>query len=186
MSCNRGLYRVRKQELIDFADGRVKTITCLAYDQSDGMPSSECNGGTWPAGIKTRDGKLWFPTMGGVAVIDPASIRANTQPPPVVIEVIRVENLSVPVEFMQSAIGASAGPQSAIQIRPGHENFEIQYTALSFINSENLRFKYKLVGADRDWVEAGARRTAYFSHVSPGEYTFKVIAANSDGVWNLA
>ena len=75
-------------------------------------------------------------------------------------------------------------PQSAIRIEPGQENFEIQYTALSFINSENLRFKYKLEGLDHDWVEAGTRRTAYFSHVPPGDYTFKVIAANSDGVWN--
>ena len=68
---------------------------------------------------------------------------------------------------------------------PGQDNFEIQYTALSFINSENLRFKYKLEGVDHDWVDAGTRRTAYYSHASPGEYTFRVIAANSDGVWNL-
>ena len=64
MSCNRGIYRVRKQELNDFAEGRIKAITCLAYNKSDGMPSAECNGGRWPAGVKTRDGKLWFPTHG--------------------------------------------------------------------------------------------------------------------------
>jgi signal transduction histidine kinase len=75
-------------------------------------------------------------------------------------------------------------PRSAIRIEPMQKNFEIQYTALSFINSENLRFKYKLEGLDQDWVEAGTRRTAYFSHAPPGEYTFKVIASNSDGVWN--
>ena len=75
-------------------------------------------------------------------------------------------------------------PQSAIEIRPGQQTFEIEYTALSFINSANLRFKYKLEGLDQDWVEAGTRRTAYFSHVPPGDYTFTVIAANSDGVWN--
>jgi signal transduction histidine kinase/ligand-binding sensor domain-containing protein len=182
MSCNRGIYRVRKQELNDFAEGRLRTITCLAYNKGDGMPSAECNGGRWPAGFKARDGKLWFPTMGGVAVIDPANIRTNTQPPPVVIEEMLINNQSVSLEAWQSAIGA---PQSSIRIERGQENFEIQYTALSFINSENMRFKYKLEGADHDWVEAGARRTAYFSHVSPGEYTFKVIAANSDGVWNL-
>jgi signal transduction histidine kinase/ligand-binding sensor domain-containing protein len=182
MSCNRGVYRVRKQELNDFAEGRIKTITCLAYNKGDGMPSAECNGGRWPAGFKARDGKLWFPTMGGMAVIDPANIRINTQPPPVVIEEMRINNQPVPHEAWQSAIH---NPESAIQIRPGQENFEIQYTALSFINSQNMRFKYNLEGADHDWVEAGARRTAYFSHVSPGEYTFKVIAANSDGVWNL-
>jgi len=181
MSCNRGIYRVRKQELSDFAAGKIKAITCLAYNKSDGMPSAECNGGRWPAGIKTRDGQLWFPTMSGVAVIDPSSIRTNTQPPPVVIEQMRINNQPIPLKAWQSALG---NPRSAIRVEPGQENFEIEYTALSFINSENLRFRYKLEGADHDWVEAGTRRTAYFSHVSPGEYTFKVIAANSDGVWN--
>ena len=182
MSCNRGIYRVRKQELNDFPDGKLKTITCLAYNKNDGMQSTECNGGRWPAGVKTRDGKLWFPTMGGLAMIDPASIKANTQPPPVVIEGMRINNEPVPFDAWDSAIHH---PQSAIRILPQQDNFEIQYAALSFINSENLRFKYKLEGADHDWVEAGARRTAYYSHVSPGEYTFKVLAANADGVWNL-
>lgn len=181
MSCNRGIYRVRKQELLDFADGKTRTLTCLAYNQSDGMPSSECNGGRWPAGVKTRDGKLWFPTMGGVAMIDPSTIKTNTQPPPVVLEELRINNRPVELGLWESAI---RNPQSAISIFPGQDNFEIAYTALSFINSENLRFKYKLEGADADWVDAGTRRTAYFSHLTPGSYTFRVIAANADGVWN--
>jgi signal transduction histidine kinase len=93
----------------------------------------------------------------------------------VVIEAIKIDNEAVAATIWESAL----------QIAPRQENFEIQYTALSFINSENLRFKYKLEGLDHDWVEAGTRRTAYFSHVPPGDYTFKVIAANSDGVWNI-
>ena len=181
MSCNRGIYRVRKQELQDFADGKINAITCLAYNKSDGMPSSECNGGRWPAGVKTRDGKLWFPTMGGLAMIDPAKVKANTQPPPVVLEEMRVNNQPMELESWDSAI---RNPQSVIRILPGQDTFEIAYTALSFINSENLRFKYKLEGADTDWVDAGTRRTAYFSHLTPGNYTFRVIAANADGVWN--
>jgi len=174
MSCNRGIYRVRKQELNDFADGKIKAITSIGYGKSDGMLNAECNGGGWPAGIRARDGKLWFPTMDGVAVIDPATMTTNAQPPPVVIEAIKIDNEAVAATIWESAL----------QIAPRQENFEIQYTALSFINSENLRFKYKLEGLDHDWVEAGTRRTAYFSHVPPGDYTFKVIAANSDGVWN--
>ena len=174
MSCNRGIYRVRKQELNDFADGKIKAITSINYGKSDGMLNAECNGGGWPAGVRARDGKLWFPTMDGVAVIDPATVTTNAQPPPVVIEGIKIDNEEV----------AATTLESAFRIRPGQENFEIQYTALSFINSENLRFKYKLEGLDDDWVEAGTRRTAYFSHVPPGDYTFRVIAANSDGVWN--
>ncbi len=181
MSSNRGLYRVRKQELNDFAEGKIQAINCLAYNKSDGMPSTECNGGRWPAGIKTRDGKLWFPTMEGVAIVDPANVKANSQPPPVVLEEMRINNQPVANEVWQSSI---LNPQPSISILPGQDNFEIAYTALSYINSENMRFKYKLEGADADWVDAGTRRTAYFSHLAPGAYTFRVIAANADGVWN--
>ncbi|HEY6334108.1 MAG TPA: two-component regulator propeller domain-containing protein [Blastocatellia bacterium] len=174
MSCNQGIYRVRKQELNDFAEGKTKAITCISYNKSDGMLNAECNGGRWPAGVRARDGKLWFPTMDGVAVVDPATMPTNAQPPPVMIEAIKIDNEET----------ADTTTRSAFQITPRQEDFEIQYTALSFINSQNLRFKYKLEGLDNDWVDAGTRRTAYFSHVPPGKYTFRVIAANSDGVWN--
>ena len=73
-----------------------------------------------------------------------------------------------------------------VRVKPGSQSLEIQYTALSFLDSERIRFKYRLEGLDRDWVEAGMRRTAYYSHVPPGSYTFKVTAANSDGIWNSA
>ncbi|MFN0123190.1 MAG: two-component regulator propeller domain-containing protein [Blastocatellia bacterium] len=112
MSSNRGLYRVRRQELNDFAKGKISALNCLAYNKSDGMPSTECNGGRWPAGIKTRDGKLWFPTMEGVAIVDPANVKANTQPPPVVLEEMRINNQPVANEVWQSAI---RNPQSAIR-----------------------------------------------------------------------
>src|SRR3977135_1912896 len=71
MSSNKGIWRVSRQQLNDFADGRIEKITCVAYGKQDGMLNTECNGGRQPAGIKTRDGKLWFPTMDGVAMIDP-------------------------------------------------------------------------------------------------------------------
>jgi signal transduction histidine kinase/ligand-binding sensor domain-containing protein len=181
MSCNRGIYRVRKQELNDLADGRATSVTCLAYTKGDGLPSTECNGGRWPAGVRTRDGRLWFPTMLGVAMIDPSIVDSNTQPPPVVLEGMRINNQPAPFDVWMSALQDS---KLAIRVEPGQDAFEIEYTALSFINSENLRFKYKLDGADQEWVDAGTRRTAYYSYVPPGEYTFRVIAANADGVWN--
>jgi signal transduction histidine kinase/ligand-binding sensor domain-containing protein len=183
MSCNRGIYRVRKQELSDFAAGKISTVTSISFGKSDGMENVECNGGRWPAGIRARDGRLWFPTMGGVAVIDPATVTTNAQPPPVVIEAARIDNRVVTPELFQSAL---RNPNGALQLAPRQNNFEIQYTALSFINAETLKFKYKLEGQDPDWVEAGTRRTAYYSYLPPGDYTFRVIAANRDGVWNTA
>src|SRR6185503_14619137 len=71
-----------------------------------------------------------------------------------------------------------------VQIEPSKESLEIHYTGLSFSRPEQLRFKYRLIGLDQDWVDAGTRRTAYYSHIPPGQYVFSVIAANSHGVWN--
>jgi ligand-binding sensor domain-containing protein len=172
MSCNRGIYRVHKQQLNEFAEGKIGTVTSVSFGKSDGMENVECNGGRWPAGIKARDGRLWFPTMGGVAVIDPATVTTNAQPPPVVIEAARIDNQLVTTDLLNSALSNSA---AALQLAPRQNNFEIQYTALSFINAENLKFKYKLEGQDPDWVEAGTRRTAYYSYLPPGDYTFRVI-----------
>jgi len=171
MSCNLGIYRVSRQELEDFAAGRLRSITATAYGKKDGMLDVECNGGRQPAGWKTRDGRLWFPTQDGVAVIDPEAIPVNQQPPPVIIESVKVDEQEFP-------------PEGTIEIRPGQENLEVRYTGLSFVNSEQLKFRYKLVGLDENWVEAGAQRVAYYRYLPPGRYTFTVLAANRDGIWN--
>jgi signal transduction histidine kinase/ligand-binding sensor domain-containing protein len=189
ISSNRGIYSVAKDELNEFADGRRANVTAVAYGKSDGMLNAECNGGRSPAGIRARDGRLGFPTQDGVAVIDPQNIKTNSQPPPVVIETIKIDNeLSEPHPVVGGSTVAENPPANAggsdLIINPNQQNFEISYTALSFINSENLRFKYRLEGLDDDWIDAGTRRLAYFSHVPPGNYTFRVIAANSDNVWN--
>ncbi len=171
MSSNRGIYRVSKQELNAFAEGKLSSITSVAYGKTDGMLSEECNGGLWPAGVRARDGKLWFPTQDGVAVIDPGAVPINPEPPPVLIEATLIDR-------------APAGIDGPLKITPGKENLEIAYTALSFIHPEQIRFRYMLEGLDSDWVDAGNRRTAYYSHLPPATYTFRVIARNSDGVWN--
>ena len=189
ISSNHGIYRVNKDELNDYADGKRTSITSTAYGKSDGMLNAECNGGASPGGLKTRDGKLWFPTQDGVVMIDPKEIKINSQPPPVVIETIKIDN-DLQVSSSRFQVEGENKPETrnlqpeTIEIKPNQQSFEISYTALSFINSENLRFKYKLEGLDDDWIDAGTRRLAYFSHVPPGNYTFRVIAANSDNVWN--
>jgi ligand-binding sensor domain-containing protein/signal transduction histidine kinase len=173
MSCNLGIYRVSKQELNDFAEGKIRTVTSIAYGKSDGMLNVECNGGAQPAGIRTRDGKLWFPTQQGVAIVDLKAVMTNSQPPPVVIESVSVDR-------------EARDLRQPLRIEPGQTNLEIHYTGLSFIKPEQIRFKYKLEGVDKDWVAVGNRRNAYYAHVPPGTYTFTVIAANSDGVWNTS
>ena len=171
MSCNKGIYSVSKQELNDFAAGRIHSITSISFDKKDGMLDEECNGGMQPAGCKTRDGKMWFPTQHGVAIIDPEAVARNPLPPPVLIEDFLIQR--------QPAV-----LRSVMEITPGKDDFEIDYTGLSFIKAESVKFKYLMVGLDRDWIDAGTRRAVYYSHLPPGNYTFRVIAANSDGLWN--
>jgi signal transduction histidine kinase len=72
----------------------------------------------------------------------------------------------------------------AVRIPPGGESLEIHYTGLSFSRPDQIRFKYRMSGLDHAWIDAGTRRTAYYSHIPPGSYTFSVMAASSDGVWN--
>jgi len=171
MSSNQGIFRVSRRELNDFAEGRTKAITSIFFDKKEGMLSAECNGGRQPAGWKMRDGRLWFPTQDGVAIINPEDLRGSAQPPKVVIEGYLLDD-------------KLSQPHGPLEISPGQENLQIRYTGLSFVRPQGIKFKYKLVGLDDDWVDVGNRRAAYYSHLPPGEYTFMVIAANSDGAWN--
>jgi signal transduction histidine kinase/ligand-binding sensor domain-containing protein len=172
MSCRFGIFRVRKQELNDLAAGRISFISSTHFGTADGLVNPDCTSGSGqPAGFKASDGKLWFRTQDGIGVLDPQSVRLNDKPPPVVIEDCILDGRSTPC-------------RPRLSIAPGNQDLEIHYTALSFIRSDDIRFKYKLDGLDRDWVEAGTRRTAYYSHMPPGNYMFRVIAANSDGIWN--
>ena len=175
MSSNQGIYRVSRRELDDLAEGRIRQVTSVPYGKQDGLLNIECNGGRSPAGVRAGDGRLWFPTQQGAAVIDPETVSVNPQPPPVVIETVTVD---------RSSIGRHGF--ASIEIGPEKQNLEIHYTGLSFIKTEHVRFRYRLEGLDDDWVDVGTRRTAYYSHLPPGSYTFTVLAANSDGVWNVA
>jgi signal transduction histidine kinase len=171
LSCHLGIYRIKMQDLNDFAAGRISLIISSHFGKADGLLSVECSSQGQPTGFKARDGKLWFPTAQGLAVVDPKAIKFNWQPPPVTIEEVTVD-------------GHATDFHAGARIKPGQENLEIQYTALSLVKSQQIRFRYRLEGLDLNWINAGARRTAYYSHIQPGTYTFQVIAANSDGIWN--
>jgi signal transduction histidine kinase len=170
MSGNSGIFRVRKRQLEDVARGAAQRVYCDSYGMEDGMNGREANGAQ-PAGWKTKDGKLWFATLSGVSVVDPSRIVFNRQPPPVVIEEVQVGHVPVPV----------AGN---LQVPPGADTFEFLYTALSFPAPKKVRFKYKLEGFDGAWVDGGTRRSANYTNLPPGQYRFRVVASNNDGVWN--
>ena len=171
MSSNKGIARVAKHQLEDFATGRIKRITATPYGKADGMRNVECNGAS-PAGWRSRDGRLWFPTVQGVVAIDPRNETANTLVPPVHIETMVVDDADVNLH------------DADLMLPPGADRVAFVYAGLSYLAPENVRFRYRLDGYDKDWVEAGTRRAAYYTKLPPGAYTFRVVASNNDGLWN--
>jgi diguanylate cyclase (GGDEF)-like protein len=171
MSCSKGIFRINKRDLDAFDKGWLRAIPNTSFGTSDGMRTNECNGGA-PAGWKTRDGKLWFPTSKGVVMIDPANIRNNTQPPPVIIERVRIDNVE-------------ADPNQHASLAPGRGELTFNFTALSFVAPEKVKFRYRLEGFDDEWkLETGKTREVHYTNIPPGEYTFRILACNNDGVWN--
>jgi ligand-binding sensor domain-containing protein/signal transduction histidine kinase len=171
MSGNRGIFRSSRAELNEFAEGRRGAVRSVSYGVADGMANHETNGGGQPAGWQSRDGRLWFPTVKGAVVFDPERITVNKRPPPVTVEKML---------FDQTAFDQL----NNLRFPAGKGDLEIHYTALSFVAPEKIQFKYKLEGYDDDWIEPGTRRVAYYTNVPPGNYRFRVAAANNDGVWN--
>ena len=171
MCSNRGIYSVPIRELEAFATGAAREVRSRAFRSAEGMPSSECNGGTQPSGWRRADGSLWFPTQGGVAVLDPSAVPYNAVPPQVVVEEITTE---------RRALAAS----DAIELVPGERRLEVRYTANTFVRPEGTRFRHRLDNFDREWVEAAGQRFVQYSYIPPGRYTLTIVAANSDGVWS--
>ncbi|HYW67700.1 MAG TPA: response regulator [Candidatus Dormibacteraeota bacterium] len=168
-----GIYKTSLQDLDDFADGRITSVRATRYGTDEGMKTSEASpAAQQPAGWQTQDGRLWFTTQKGIVVVDPKHLLHNDLVPPVEIESV-------------AADGKTLKPGKILDVPPGISRIEIRYTGLSLAVPGRVRFKFKLEGYDRDWVDAGSRRVAYYTNLSPGEYHFRVIASNNDGVWNL-
>ena len=174
-SSHAGIFRASKRLLHLCADGLTNSVHCLSFGKGDGLPTLECSGGFQPAGCRTSDGRLWFPTSKGLVVLDPNEANINHLPPPVIVESLLLDGK--PLVKMP----ATSGPA---RIPAGQHRFEFQYTGLSLVVPEKVKFKYRLEGLERDWIDAGTNRTALYSFVPPGDYTFHVIACNNDGIWN--
>jgi signal transduction histidine kinase/ligand-binding sensor domain-containing protein len=168
LSSIHGIFRLSLKELNDFADGKISFISPVEYGVAEGMRSIESGGGS-PGAWRTPDGRLWFPTLRGVVAIDPAV--ENHLPPPVMVEEAWANKVALALN------GSSSVP-------PDNNTFDFRFTALSFSAPDKLRFKYRLEPFDKDWVDARTRRTAHYTNMPPGEYSFRVIAANNSGIWN--
>jgi len=171
MNTNRGIFWVPRAELNAFADGKVARVHSTAYAERDGIRNREGNGGVQPAGAKGLDGRLWFPTQDGVVVVDPAKVRRDRVTPPLVVEQV-------------VAHGEALRPErDSVALRPNERDLQIEYTALTFLEPNNVRFRYRLDPYDAGWVDVGNRRTAFYTKVPPGRYTFVVEASDAAGGW---
>ncbi|HZD47569.1 MAG TPA: two-component regulator propeller domain-containing protein [Silvibacterium sp.] len=173
MSSNDGIFRASRSDLNRYADGATSRVAVNAYGVADGLKVNEASSGGHPAAWRLNDGQLWFATLKGVATVDPAHLAINNVPP-----LMSIEQMSVD-EALQTV-------NDTVTIKPGGRRFAIDYTALSFAAPQKVRFKYRLKGFDHAWVDAGSLRTAYYTNLPPGRYTFEVLACNNDGVWSSA
>ncbi|HEY3863940.1 MAG TPA: two-component regulator propeller domain-containing protein [Verrucomicrobiae bacterium] len=179
MSCSKGIFRVRKSDFDAVDLGRRDSVVSLTYGKSDGMESPQCNGLAQPAGCKTSNGRLWFPTTKGLVVVDPKTVRIEAAPPPVCIEEVLADKEPV----MRGGLRVFASG-STVAVPPGRGELEFHYAALSFQAPERCQFRYKLEGVDVDWINAGPQRVAHYNNIYPGAYQFHVMACNQDGVWS--
>ena len=154
------------------AAGRRASVDPIILGRGDGLLNLEGSGGGFdPSGLRDREGRLWFSTIDGIAVIDPAAFPLNTVAPRVV-----VENVSL--------AGRPAAPDESgiVDVPAGTATIDLAYTAFSFLAPRQVRFRIRLRGVDDDWQDVGARRVAYYTRLPPGDYTFEVLATNGDGL----
>ncbi len=167
-----GVYRVALSALDHFM-AQGGDLPVASYDTSDGMRSRECSSGGHPAAVRMRDGTLWFATLRGVSTVDPERLHENAVPPLVTIETVLVND--VPHQG-----------SGELTLEPGRQRVEFQYAGLSFVAPQRVQYRYRLEGFDREWVDAGTHRAAFYTNLQPGRYVFHVQARNNDGVWSAS
>jgi signal transduction histidine kinase/ligand-binding sensor domain-containing protein len=170
LTSNLGIVRLMKSEANDFISGQIKAVNARLYDEKDGMLSRECTGATKVFTSKT--GNIWIPTSKGISVVDPSNVYVNKKVPPVFIKSILVDGK------------ASSGNLESIILTPGTRRLTIGYTALTYYSPAKINFKYRLRGFEKEWNEVGNLYQATYMNLPDGKFTFEVIAANNDGVWN--
>ena len=178
LGSNVGIIRVAKKDLDGVADGALARLQRQVFNLSDGLQSVECPSGFQSTAMKDSDGRLWFATLKGVAMVDPQRLRLNTRPPPVLIERV------VYTDRFGQTQDAQFGGDFSVTLPAGSRELGIHFVALSFTAPEKVRFAYQLDSSGGQWVDAGARRSLNFPTFGPGQFSVKVKAANNDSLWN--
>ena len=167
-----GIVHITRAEVERSLRDPMYPLQSETFDHLDGIPGTAIQLRPQPSAIETTEGRIWFSMTGGIVSIDTARLVRNTLPPP--------------VSIWSLTSGSVRYPNRGATLRlPVHTTgLQIEYSAGSLIVPERVRFRYKLEGSDREWQDVGRRREALYTNLGPGHYTFRVTAANNDGVWN--
>jgi len=189
---NRGIFSVPEKDFDDVTAGRESQLQPVLFGRSQGLPNLQASFDFFPDAFRAADGRLYFSMLTGLAEFRTDRVRFNPLPPAVIIERVVADdrtfaeyqamysqNTNLPVLEL-----AAPGRNQVVTLPPGLQHIDIEFTALSFLAPENVRFRYQLAGIDQNWVDAGTRRVATYTHLPPGNFHFKVIACNNDGIWN--
>lgn len=168
----RGVFRVKDSDLAAAFEHPERPLPHQLFDNRDGLPGPAQQDSDSPTALTGPDGRIWLVTSHGLAWIDPRRLAFNPTPPPVVVRSIRADG----VEYRNDLDGR--------RLKAGVTRLQIDYAALSLTVPDRIRYRYRLDGVDRDWVDPGERRQAFYTKLGPGDYTFRVVGANNDGVWN--
>jgi ligand-binding sensor domain-containing protein/signal transduction histidine kinase len=182
-----GIFRVRKRELSDVADGSAPTLWSIHYGRSEELSGVQARYGNCPGALKSPDGRLWIPMRTGLAIVEPKKLREDLQPPHVLVNRVAVDDRSVALYGGAAPAGdlVDLGKSiSQLRLPPDFYRLEFEFTALSFGPPENIHFRYQLEGFDSHWRDSGNLRSAIYSRLPSGNYFFHVQGCNSDGIWN--
>ncbi len=167
-----GVLRLEHRQLASVLDGSGGRLSVEVFDESDGLPHRECTASA--AILKDAGGRLWFPTLAGVARIRPDRILRNSVPPLVAVDALVADSRRVSEPGLRPRIAA------------GTRELVFRFSVLSFVAPAKVRARYRLDGFETEWQEASGARSVRYTNLEPGAYTFHVIAANNDGVWDPA
>lgn len=173
MSSDQGLFRVARSDFKDLLDGKIKGVKSKPVGLLDGLKTTAFGAGMQPNACRADDGRLMFCSLKGLVVVDHLNPRLNAVVPPVCLERVTIHKQSFPLDRFA-------------EVEAGTSDIEFRFTALSFLASKRIHFRYQLEGYEKDWVDVRSRRIVYYANLPPGSYRFRVIAGNSDGVWNQA
>ncbi len=188
---NRGIFKVRAQDLTDLDAGRGTRVRSVHYGRSEGLASLQGTFGDSPDVLRSHDGRLWIPMQTALVVANPAKLYENAQPPPTLLTRVTVDDRVIArYNGILSGTGEAASafdlaiPETVLHLSPGPRVVEIEFSALGFAATENIQFRYRLAGLEDDWLPAGTVRKASYQRLQAGQYVFELIACNSDGEWN--